>query len=298
MEQSWQTFLSLVKIILKSKFDTRTPPLPCTGKELVILANGPSLNTTVREHAPFLEGKTLLAVNFSVVSDLFTELKPQLYLLADPLFWIVPENRQRVFGALAEKTAWPLVLFMPVRAYKDKNWQETLRKNPYITVVKYNTTPVEGYRWFCHRVYRCGLGVPRPHNVLIPSIAVSLRMPFEKIYLTGADHSWLPEITVTDENEVWMHQKHFYDQKTSQARTVKKEDLKPASLSTILYHMSVAFKSYFILRDFATFLHKEVINVTPGSYIDAFRREKLPSPLPPQNLPAQDASKKNDDQCP
>ncbi len=275
VEQLWQTFLSLVKIALKSSFSTHIPRLTSAGKELVILANGPSLNTTVKEHPTFLQGKTLLAVNFCAVSDLFTELKPQLYLLADPLFWILPESREKVFGALTSKTDWPLTLLMPMRAYTDKLWQDMIRKNPHITVVKYNTTPIEGYHWFCNRIYRSGLGVPRPHNVLIPSIAISLRMPFEKVYLTGADHSWLPEISVTDENEVLMNQKHFYDQKGSQARTVKKENLKSAPLYTILHHMSVAFKSYFTLRDFADFQHKEVINVTPGSYIDAFRREKL-----------------------
>ena len=119
--------------------------------------------------------------------------------------------------------------------------------------------------------------MPRPHNVLIPSIATALRLPFRKIYLAGADHSWLPEISVTDDNEVLMHQKHFYDRDVSKAETVKKEDLNSAHLHTILYHMHVAFRAYFILRDYADSLGKEIINITPGSFIDAFRREKLPS---------------------
>jgi len=39
--------------------------------------------------------------------------------------------------------------------------------------------------------------------------------------------------------------------------------------------MSVTYKSYFILRDFARFQQKEVINITPGSFIDAFPRQQL-----------------------
>ena len=74
-----------------------------------------------------------------------------------------------------------------------------------------------------------------------------------------------------------MHQKHFYDRDVSKAETVKKEDLNSAHLHTILYHMHVAFRAYFILRDYADSLGKEIINITPGSFIDAFRREKLPS---------------------
>jgi hypothetical protein len=72
-----------------------------------------------------------------------------------------------------------------------------------------------------------------------------------------------------------MHQKHFYDQNQSQAAKVQKEDLNSAHLYTILYHMYVAFKSYFVLDAYARKKGKEVINVTPGSYIDAFRRMKI-----------------------
>ena len=101
-----QTFLSLIKIALKSK---KTSPLPHGLKnadELVILANGPSLNSTVEHNRAFLDSRTLLAVNFCATSPMFTELKPELYLIADPLFWIVDEKREALFGALAQKTDW------------------------------------------------------------------------------------------------------------------------------------------------------------------------------------------------
>lgn len=270
-----QSLLSVVKVALLSR---KPSPLPDEFKnknELVILANGPSLNTTVSEHREFLDDKTLLAVNFAATAPTFTDLKPELYLIADPLFWIVPEKRELLFGSLAERTSWKLHLFMPAKSLSDKEWQKMVKNNPNIHVHIYNTTPIEGFAPFAHYIYRKGLGVPRPHNVLIPSIAMGLRLPFKKIYVAGADHSWLPEIRVTDDNEVLMHQKHFYDKKTSQADTVKQEDLNPARLHTILYHMHVAFKAYFTLLDYSKSLNKEIINITPGSYIDAFPRLNL-----------------------
>ena len=39
--------------------------------------------------------------------------------------------------------------------------------------------------------------------------------------------------------------------------------------------MYVAFKSYFVLDAYARSLSKEIINITPGSYIDAFRRMRI-----------------------
>lgn len=270
-----QTLMSMVKMPLMSRKSSPLPKLSGNEEELVILANGPSLNSTVAEHRDFLESRTLLAVNLCATSPMFTDLRPELYLIADPLFWIVDEKREALFGSLAEKTDWPLHLFVPARALADKKWQPIIEKNPNIKVHIYNTTPIEGFPAFARFVYRKGWGMPRPHNVLIPSIATALRMPFKKIYLAGADHSWLPEITVTDNNEVLMHQKHFYDRDSSKADTVKQENLSSARLHTILWHMHTAFKAYFILQDYAAKSGKEVINITPGSFIDAFPRKKL-----------------------
>ena len=271
----WQSLLSVVKIVLQSKLVTRLPGHFSNPDELLILANGPSLKRTVEESADFVRGKTLLAVNFCVTSPMFEQLKPELYLIADPLFWIVPEKREQLFRTMAEKTTWDMNFLVPARALKNKEWQPLLAGNPHIRLYIYNTTPIEGFQGFCNWIFSKGWGVPRPHNVLIPSIAMGIRLSFKKIYLAGADHSWLPEITVTDDNVVLMHQKHFYDQNKSKAATVTQENLHSARLYTILYHMYVAFKSYFVLEDYARSRGKEVINVTPGSYIDAFKRMKI-----------------------
>ncbi len=276
--QTWatnlaQSAMSVVKIALLSRRPSPLPP--ASVSELVILANGPSLSSTVEEHSDFLKGKALLAVNFCATSPMFERLRPEYYLIADPLFWIVDEKRDKLFGALAGRTSWPMHFFVPAKAMADKRWQTMIASNPNIRLHVYNTTPIEGFRGFAEWIYRRGLGVPRPHNVLIPSIAQALRMPFDKIYLAGADHSWLPEITVTDSNEVLMNQKHFYDDGKSRAEGVKQENLATARLHTILFHMYTAFKAYFTLRDYAESLGKEVINITPGSYIDAFPRLKL-----------------------
>lgn len=271
----WQSLLSVVKIVLQSKLVTRLPGHFSNPDELLILANGPSLKRTVEESADFVRGKTLLAVNFCVTSPMFEQLKPELYLIADPLFWIVPEKREQLFRTMAEKTTWDMNFLVPARALKNKEWQPLLAGNPHIRLYIYNTTPIEGFQGFCNWIFSKGWGVPRPHNVLIPSIAMGIRLPFKKIYLAGADHSWLPEITVTDDNVVLMNQKHFYDQNKSKAATVTQENLHSARLYTILYHMYVAFKSYFVLEDYARSRGKEVINVTPGSYIDAFKRMKI-----------------------
>ena len=130
-------------------------------------------------------------------------------------------------------------------------------------------TPIEGFQCFAHWAYKKGWGMPRPRNVLIPSIMMALRMPFETIYVAGADHSWLKEIWVNDDNVVMEDLNHFYDKNGSERYVSDKH------LHDILFSMYVAFRSYHVIRDYADMLGTQIYNVTEGSYIDAFDRWKL-----------------------
>ena len=54
--QLWQSFLSVVKILLQSKWHTHLPSSFCNPEELLILANGPSLSRTVQEAPEVIKG--------------------------------------------------------------------------------------------------------------------------------------------------------------------------------------------------------------------------------------------------
>ncbi|MFZ4454899.1 MAG: hypothetical protein ACOYOT_01630 [Bacteroidales bacterium] len=270
-----QTILSIIKIGLFSKPIKNKRIDYKNSEQLLILANGPSLNTTIQNSSDFVHEKTLLAVNFFVSSPSFVNLKPQLYVIADPFFWTNPTQMNKFFTELNAKTSWDLLLFVPSQAFKVNEWEEIIKENNNIKLQKYNSTPIEGGQWFCNLVFKMGFGVPRPHNVLIPSLIIGLNQPFKTIYIAGADHSWLTEISVNDDNQLLMNQKHFYDQDQTKAATVKRRDFSVARIHNTLYHMYVAFKSYFVILHYANYLDKKIINVTPGSFIDAFERKNL-----------------------
>lgn len=270
-----QTTLSIVKITLFSD-NSRSKVIKFeNNKELIILANGPSLSEFINKSEDFIKGKTLLAVNFNVSSAYFESLKPELYVIADPFLWTDPTQMNKLFGELNQKANWDLHLFVPTQAFKVEKWQTIIKENKYIKIHKYNATPIEGNRSFCNFVFRKGWGVPRPHNVLIPALIVALNQSFDTIYLAGADHSWITEISVSDDNELLMNQKHFYDKNQTKAATVKKRDFSDARLHDTLYHLHIAFKSYFVIKDYAKQLNKQIYNITPGSFIDAFDRLKI-----------------------
>jgi len=275
----WQSMTTLVRIVV---FSGKTSQLPKVEKDksVVILANGPSLTRMISKHETFLDGKDCACVNFFPTTDYYQDVKPRFIILSAPDIWretnesfrILAEN---LFTSMRDKTVWPAVFFIPCEAKKKRKWQDILSTNKNITICFYNNTPAEGWRWFRHAIFRSMAAMPRPQNILIPSIHLSLLMGYKTIYLWGADHSWLKELSVDDDNNALVNQKHFYDEQTSKPDTMHKNGSGQRKLHEILYKLMKSFESYFTLRDFADSMNARVINNTPDSFIDAFDKERL-----------------------
>lgn len=265
-----QTLASIAKIILLSKFGKISKS--GIGEDIVILGNGPSLNTTKSESAEFLALHKKLAVNFACNAPVFFDLRPEYYVLADPHFFASDaENVISLWSNLA-KVDWQMTLFIPFK--KNSSRLSELASNKNIRIERYNLTPIEGFKGFCHKVFRSGLGMPRPRNVLIPSIMLAIAAGFKRIYIAGADHSWMKTISVNDNNEVVSIQPHFYKENEQEKKRVNTEYMH-YPLHQIVYSFYVAFKSYFEIKAYADSIGTEIWNITPGSFIDAFPRKKL-----------------------
>ena len=271
----WQTALSMVKITLFSR-PCGIAPMANADDEIVILGNGPSLNYTLAKHSDFLKQRRLLAVNFAANTPVFTELQPQFYMLTDPVFFnrMELENVQSLWHNFAEKVDWDMTLFIPTKVKRKGKWYEGVTANSHIKICTYNMTPVEGLLWFEDFAYAHGLGMPRPRNVLIPSIMQALAMRYTTIYLAGADHSWLKTLSVDDENRVVSIQPHFYKEEKKEEERIR-VDYMNIKLHEVLDSMSIAFRTYHTIRRYADRRGAHIINITPDSYIDAFPRLKL-----------------------
>ena len=265
-----QTLASIAKIILLSKFGKISKS--GIGEDIVILGNGPSLNTTISESAEFLALHKKLAVNFACNAPVFFDLRPEYYVLADPHFFASDaENVISLWSNLA-KVDWQMTLFIPFK--KNSSRLSELASNKNIRIERYNLTPIEGFKGFCHKVFRSGLGMPRPRNVLIPSIMLAIAAGFKRIYIAGADHSWMKTISVNDNNEVVSIQPHFYKENEQEKKRVNTEYMH-YPLHQIVYSFYVAFKSYFEIKAYADSIGTEIWNIPRGSFIDAFPRKKL-----------------------
>ena len=50
---------------------------------------------------------------------------------------------------------------------------------------------------------------------------------FETIALVGADHSWIPMISVDENNNALVNQQHFYDAESSKSQRMYRSGKKP-----------------------------------------------------------------------
>ncbi|HYW96769.1 MAG TPA: hypothetical protein VE870_14330 [Bacteroidales bacterium] len=249
--------------------------------ECIVLGNSPSLSETLSSIPNFLRNKDIFVVNLFWKHPGFTKIKPRYYVIASTNYWAknqIPTNREDrliTFRELSRVVNWDMFLFVPAEAKKSKGWKKDLASNTFIRVVYFNLTPVEGFRSFCHWMYKTGMGMPRPHNVLIPTIKFAIDLDYKKIYLLGAEHSWLKELVVADDNTVYLSQKHFYDHNTARPDVMYKgSSPKVRNLSETLMKFVHSFNSYYILNDYAKASDVSIFNATEGSYIDAFERFK------------------------
>ncbi len=276
------SILTFFKIILRSSFFIKK--YKTKKEQLFILGNGPSL----KQQLPLLENKfrnkSILSVNGFPLSELFEKIQPNYFIVCSPGFYrndAVDYNvkvRKNIIKSLVEKTNWPIVFFIPAASRKNKRFTDYINSNQNISIQYYNTTPTEGLKSLNHLFYKIGLGSPRPHNVLIPSILQAVNAGYKKIYLLGADHSWLPELSVNENNEVLLHQKHFYDEQSSTAKQMhKNEGRGNRKIHEVLHKFMLSFKAYHELSEYASTKDSTIINLTEGSFIDAFEKENIDS---------------------
>ena len=287
--QSWfsnlgKTFASCIRILLQSTF-SNILAIKFNQKEVcLILGNGPSLKQTIDTYpSETLQQFDLMAVNQFGDTDYFSVLKPKFYLLNAVTYFqeetalspLYQNLRKELYKSLSEKITWDMYLIVPFRAKKSSNFKDLLNSNPHIHAVYFNQTPGEGFTCFTNFVFNRAWAMPRPHNVLIPGIMHAIHLNYKTIAIVGADHSWLGEISVNDNNEALVHQKHYYDEQTSRPEKVQDYITRPRKLHEILHKFYLSFKGYWDIDTYSKKRKVSIYNCSEVSMIDAFERKSL-----------------------
>lgn len=266
---------TLVKVALQAKhcpIVRNGADAPRGDRPLYIMGNGPSLRTNLDNNLELLERSDTLAVNFAANTPEFRILRPKYYVLADPHFFRnVSDKNVAALSESLKAVDWPMTLFVPA---KSRRSAARMIGNPMVSVEGFNFLAAEGWKWLEQLIFRLRLGMPRPRNVLIPSIMIGIWLGYKKIYILGADHSWLKTLDVDSYNRVVSVQPHFYKEDSHEVERINRTylDLK---LHQVLESMTIAFASYHKINAYASRCGITIINATPGSFIDAFPRGSI-----------------------
>jgi len=276
-ENVYHSMLGFLKIIFLSKFNISMPP--AKQESCIILGNGPSLKESFQKNENAIFKNTpLLCVNNFAASEQFFQYKPSYYVLLDPGFFIHKQREDvaATMNILKGKVDWEITLFVPYIHRKDADVQFFIKKNSFVKVQFFNYTVFKGFQSIAFKLFEKNLAMPQFSNVLGAAIFLMINMGYKKVWLMGADHSWFKNIYVSDDNSMYIEDKHFYDTEKQKPINIKDPlSGKKAKAEELFLALYKTFNSYYLLEEYSKYKRCIIYNASEYSYIDAFERKKI-----------------------
>jgi hypothetical protein len=277
IENLQKTSLALIKILILSKWNVQVK-ISRRKNSAVILGNGPSFNQLYNQHKNFLTGKDIFCVNLFPTTRYFEDIKPIYFIVCAPEFWldgieeIYKQTKESILNALSNKVNWDLTLLIPFSSKIDEDWQRRLKYNTQIQIMYFNETGIEGWDKIIFWLWKKGLGMPRPHNIIIPAIFNAINLWYKEIFLWGVDQNQIKEVSVDKNNTALLSQRHFYDHDSANPDHMRKMGKGKRKIHEILHKFMITFAAYHELRKYADTRDVRIYNMSPDSLIDAFER--------------------------
>ena len=275
----FSSLLSLLKVVIRGRYATRLP----TRQQPIcsVLGNGPSLKESLAAQLEFIRQTEIVCVNNFAHADVFSQLRPQDYIISDPNYFLFTEQTtdrddiKQTLNIFLTSVNWSMFLYVPHFAKGSYLLRKIEQGNPNINVVYFNYTVVRGFRWLVYWLYGKGLGMPQAQTVIIAALTLMINRKFDRIYLFGADTSWHEEIRLNEQNQLLIKQIHFYDKPkdiTHQPVYSDAQRQRTFSMASQFLSLHKVFRGYEVLRDYADHRGVKILNASAKSYIDAFER--------------------------
>jgi hypothetical protein len=264
--------LGIFKILIKGKFFLKK--YQPNANSILIVGNGPSFNHTIEYYPDKLKKMPLLVVNFFANHPLFFELKPENYFLLDPAFFSDNNLTRDFINKLSEKVNWKMNVFIPYQQSKNGYFQNIIQKNTFITIYYFNYCIVNGFYEFKEFCFSKNLAHVQSQNVLVAAIFNCIQMGFKTIYLDGADHSWIENISIDqNNNDLLLNDIHFNaNEKRNLTTEFNSDNFNDSNLANQLYSQYLTFKGHEIVSRYANKKQVQIFNLSYHSLIDVYKR--------------------------
>ena len=245
----------------------------------IVVGNGPSLKKDIHNIRAQFYSSDLYCVNYFALDDIFFQLQPRFYFLADPLFWrrdtneLMTVDRDLLLDKLLQ-VDWQMNIICP-HAGK-KLISDYLSSNKFIKV---SGIPKLGCNFYSEKLslvsYKFKIATPVFGNVLILALWQAVMNRHHQILLYGADFSMFKELYINQiTNELTSSPPHFYKNTPAQNNVAKKYTKAPnKKLHTRLLQAYKGFRQMHLISLYAKLIGVPIVNKSSFSYLDTFERK-------------------------
>jgi hypothetical protein len=273
---------TLVNILIslayfRTKFRLRVSKSLLRGRSVAIVANGPTLRSDLERMQRSVKVDEYICVNHLADTDLFTQLRPKMYVFSDPYFYSKDASNELVAARMAtfeninSKCDWPMIIVMP-NGSSVESFAEKFERNPHLQVCWFNGTGFPAnYNALLGKLWDFGLCAP-PGNVLVQSLYLCGFMRTNEVFLLGANWSFHTNIEVDQRtNEFYKVRNHVYGTRKELSFTCHRK-IERANLEHEFRSLYVGFKELRASWDYLSARKVKVVNFTENSFIDVFPR--------------------------
>lgn len=258
------------------------PKVEHKGDRMIIIGNGPSLNKSMELYGEEIKHSDSIMVNFAAQAELFSVIKPSIYLLVDPA-WFNQQNHiiesiNACIKTIVKKTNWSMTIVMPHSA-KGSIVIEPFKTNRNLQLQFFEDCHNMPPNMTQYEAWDKNMVCPPGQTVLNTAVWLSIYLGYKETYLIGADTSFLADLKVDQEtNGLYTVDTHFYNNKSVYGDFYdEKKNRRPINsrLHEELFSIGTALRDYWDMREYADWKGVKVYNASEYSWIDAFERKKL-----------------------
>lgn len=274
-KKSVEFVIFLLTVLIRARLKN---PIPKKySGTLTLLANGPSLKEVLPQLSTGKFRDTdFVVLNYFAASDVFTQVKPRHYCLADPMFFCPNHREQEVrhlYSILDREVDWAMNLYIPKPRQKAFCGFANL-KNPQIKIIPLNCVDYKGFECFRHYFYAWGLAMPTIYTVANMAVFIGINSGYKQINLYGVDHTFFDSLCVNEKNQLCNKDKHYYDNGEVALKPIVRNDNSCVwRVSDYIFSIGSMFRSHDLLAAYARFKGVRILNCTKISMIDSYERE-------------------------
>jgi len=221
------------------------------GQRCFILGTGPSLNKLTELQIEKLRNETTFGVNALFRADIVKSITPKYYSMIDDIFW--RDKSFYSFGDVHNVYDDKPIFITDYRSQRLISKLKLEKETIFLHCMKY---PINKVSDDISKNMVVGI------NVVSYTIYVAIYLGFKEIYLLGSDYNSFA--TFVDE--------HCYEEKG-------KIEEPEQRLGLLLNFYSRATEIHYLITKLAKKKGVKIINITPGSLLDAYPRKDISTVL-------------------